>query len=146
MERLPIKRVTKEGRKDTEDIVIAELPLTIVLNDRELVTLLCSPTDLKYLAVGFLFSEALLSSKNEIKRITVDDCRGVVRVETKGNKELASEFLFKRLITSGCGRGASLYSVADAQALAEVQSNIVISALEVFSLVREFQHRSRFTG
>jgi FdhD protein len=56
-ERLPIQRVTKEGKKDTEDIVIRELPLTIILNDRELVTLLCSPTDLKYLTIGFLFSE-----------------------------------------------------------------------------------------
>jgi formate dehydrogenase assembly factor FdhD len=54
VERVPIQRATKEGKKDTEGIVIKELPLTIILNNQELVTLLCSPTDLKYLAIGFL--------------------------------------------------------------------------------------------
>ncbi len=143
VERFPIQRVTEEGKKDTEDIVIKEVPLTIILNNRELVTLLCSPTDLEYLAVGFLFSEGLISNKDEIKKIIVDDQRGVVRVETSEDKGVADEMVFKRLITSGCGRGASFYSPADAQGLAKVESKIGISALEVFALVKEFQHRSQ---
>ena len=142
VETFPIKRVTQEGKKDTEDIVTRELPLTIILNNRELVTLLCSPTDLKYLAIGFLFSEGLIKSKDEIKKITVDDRRGVVRVETKEDKEFASELLFKRFITSGCGRGASFYSAADA-ASQKVESQIEISTDEVFALVKEFQHCSQ---
>ena len=143
IERIPIQRVTKEGRQDIEDVVVRELPLTIILNNQELVTLLCSPADLKYLAVGFLFSEGLLDSKDEIKKIFVDDQRGVVRVQTGEGKELAGELLFKRLITSGCGRGASLYSAADVGALAKVESKCGISAPQVFNLVKEFQHSSQ---
>jgi FdhD protein len=108
-----------------------------------LVTLLCSPADLKYLAIGFLVSEGLLKSKDEIKKIVVDDQRGVVRVETEEDKGLASQLLFKRLITSGCGRGASFYSAADVKNQARVESQIVISAPQVFALVKEFQHRSQ---
>ena len=52
----PIQRVTKEGKNDTEDLVTREIALTIILNNRELVTLLCSPSYLKYLAVCFLSS------------------------------------------------------------------------------------------
>ena len=143
VERFPIQRVTKEGRKNTEDIVTRELPLTIILNNQELVTLLCSPTDLEYLTIGFLFSEGLLRSKDEIKKIIVDARGGVIRVETEEDKEPASELLFKRLITSGCGRGASLYSAVDAQGQVRVESQISISVLEVFTLVKEFQHRSQ---
>jgi len=142
VERFPIQRVTKEDKNDTEDIVIRELPLTIILNNRELVTLLCSPTDLKYLAIGFLTSEGLLKSKDEIKEITVDDQRGVVRVETEEDHEHDNEPLFKRLITSGCGRGASFYSAADTVSQ-KVHSLMKISAHEVFALVRDFQHRSQ---
>jgi len=145
----PIQRVTKEGKNDTEDLVTREIALTIILNNRELVTLLCSPSDLKYLAVGFLSSEGLVKSKDEIKKITVDEQRGVVRVETEEDKEFANELIFKRFITSGCGRGASFYSAADIQGQAKVESQIVISAIEVFSLVREFQRCSqiyRITG
>ena len=143
IERFPILRVTEQGRNQSEDIITTEFALTIILNNQELVTLLCSPTDLKYLAIGFLSSEGLLKSKDEIKKIVVDDQRGVVRVETEEDKGLASELLFKRLITSGCGRGASFYSAADVKNQARVESQIRISAPQVFALVKEFQHRSQ---
>ncbi len=142
-ERLSVLRLVKENKSSIEDTVAREFPLTIILNNQELVTLLCSPTNLKYLAIGFLFSEGLLKSKDEIKKIIVDDRRGVVRVETEEAVELAREVLFKRLITSGCGRGASFYSTPDAQSQVKVESRIEISTLEVFTLVSEFQHRSQ---
>ena len=143
VEMFPIQRITGEGKKDTEDIVTKEIPLTIILNNQELVTLLCSPTDLKFLAIGFLSSEGFLKSKDEIDKIIVDDRRGVVRVQTKEGKGFASDLLFKRLMTSGCGRGASFYSAADTQDLAKVESQIGVSTPEVFALVSEFHHRSQ---
>ncbi len=143
VEQLPIWRVTEKGKSNAADSVVREFPLTIILNNRELVTLLCSPTDLNYLAIGFLSSEGFLSSKDEIKRIMVDDRRGVVRVETIEDKESANELLFKRFITSGCGRGTTFYSAADIQGLTKVESQLVVSEYEVFALVKEFQHRSQ---
>ena len=59
VEKLYIQRYTNDGREDIEDVVIIEAPITIILNNQELVTLLCSPIDLKYLGVGYLFSEGL---------------------------------------------------------------------------------------
>lgn len=142
-ERFPILRLTEESRSSLEDMVARESALTIILNNQELVTLLCSPTNLNYLALGFIFSEGLLQNKDEIKKIIVDDQRGVVRVETEVDKELARDVLFKRFITSGCGRGASFYSAADAQSQARVESQVKISPHEVFALVSDFQHRSQ---
>ena len=141
-EKFPILRITELGSSQTEDSVVREFPLTLILNNQELVTLLCSPTDLKYLAIGFLASEGLLQSKDKIKKILVDDRTGVVRVETK--TDVSSQLLFKRLITSGCGRGASFSSMADAQGqLKKVESQVSISALKVFAMVKEFQQRSQ---
>ena len=143
IEKIPIWRLTEESRSNIEDVVAREFPLTIILNNQELVTLLCSPNDLKYLAIGFLFSEGLLTGKDEIKKIIVDDQRGVVRVETKDDNALANEFVFKRLVTSGCGRGVSFYSAADVQSQAKVESQTQMSTHEVLSLVSDFQHRSQ---
>ena len=142
-EIFPILKITEQGKRATEDVVVKEFPLTIILNNQELVTLLCSPTDLKYLAIGFLSSEGLIKSKDEIKKVLVDEERGVVRVETREDKEFANDLIFKRFITSGCGRGASFYSASDAQGQVKVESQINISSLEVFALVKEFQHRSQ---
>ena len=138
-----ILRVTEEGRSEVEDVVATEFPLTIILDNQELVTMLCTPKDLKYLAIGFLYSEGLIQNKAEITKIILDDRKGVVRVETEGDKGIAREALFKRLITSGCGRGASFYSAADTTNQEKVESEMKISAAEVFALAREFQLRSQ---
>ena len=149
IESVSILRVTGESRSNVDDVVARESPLTIILNNQELVTLLCSPKDLNYLAVGFLSSEGLVDSKDDVKSVTVDEVRGVVRVETVDDRTLANELLFKRLITSGCGRGASFYSAADVQNRAKIESRTEISPDEVSTLVRDFQHHSelyRTTG
>ena len=142
IEKVSVLRLTKEGRSSVEEVFARELPVTIILNDQELVTMLCSPMNLEYLAVGFLSSEGFLSSKDEIKKVMIDDQRGVVRVETEEDKEFAQDILFKRIISSGCGRGASFYSATDADSQ-KVESQMKISTDEIFALVNEFQHSSK---
>ena len=141
IETLPIKRITKEGESSTEQVVAKEILVTIFFNGQELVTLLCSPKDLNYLAIGFLASEGLLKSKDEIKKIEVDDWLGVVRVETKENLASGSRLFSKRLITSGCGGAATFYSIDDAT-IPKVETRMTISADDVFDLVNKFQHNS----
>lgn len=140
--KVPISRLTEENSSNIEDMIAREFPLTLILNNQELVTLLCSPVDLKYLAVGFLSSEGLLKNKGEIKQITVDAERGVVRVSTEDSRELDRDVLFKRLITSGCGRGVSFYNATDNPGQ-KIESRVEISADSIFTLVNDFQQRSQ---
>lgn len=148
-EKVTILKFNDESSTTVEDIVVREMPLTIILNNKELVTLLCSPKDLNYLAIGFLVSEGLLKSKGEIKKVTVDNQRGIVRVETTEDRDIEDALVFKRLITSGCGSGAAFYKAADALDQHKIESETKIIATEVTSLVRDFQHNSevfRVTG
>ena len=142
IEKIPILRLTEESRNNIEDVVAMEFPLTIILNNQELVTLLCSPKDLRYLAIGFLFSEGLINSKDEVKKIMVDERRGVVRLETTEEKEFVQEVLSKRMLTSGCGAGTTFFRAIDA-ATPKIESKLEISADEIFALVNEFQHGSK---
>lgn len=145
-----IMRVAGEDRRETDDAIVRELPLTIFLNEKELLTLPCFPSDLDSLAIGFLFSEGLLKNRDEIQGIIVDDREGVVQVKTSADIEPHSGFLSKQsIITPKLGKGTSSYKAADVNGLAKVESQVVISAHEVFTLVHEFQHRSpiyRATG
>ena len=140
-EKFPALRFTKEGKSHIEKAIAREFMLTIFINGQEMVTLMCSPKDLKYLAVGFLISEGLLNNIDEIKKIEVDEWQGIVRVETNKAIDPDSRFFAKRLITSGCGGGATFYSDADI-AVNKVESRMKISTDEVFNLVQEFQRRS----
>ena len=137
VEQFPIWRVTEKGKRNAVDVVVKEFPLIISLNNQEVVTLLCSPQNLDYLAIGFLASEGLIKSKADIKKIAVDQQRGTVQVETAS--ELASQPPSKRLITSGGGRGAPSYP---ARGQGKVESDIEISAHEVFALIDEFVQHS----
>jgi FdhD protein len=105
------------------------------------VTLLCSPLDLRYLAVGFLFSEGLLGSKDEIEKIALDEPKGVVRVETREDKESARRLSGKQVIISGGGR--VIQCRTDASAPGQVTSRFRVSAAQVLALVRQFQRKSQ---
>ena len=52
-EKFPVLQYTDNGKNRIEKTVAKEFLLTIFLNGQELVTIMCSPKDLKYLAVGF---------------------------------------------------------------------------------------------
>lgn len=146
LEEVNILRIAEGEASARKDVVVKEFPLTIVLNDQEIVTLLCSPADLKYLAVGFLHSEGLIREKKDIKRIDLDEQRGVAQVWTRGGKEAVSQVLPLRIKAAGGGRTAFLQS---SEAPARIESELKISPQEVFNLASEFQHRSeiyRATG
>ena len=83
VERFPVLRFTKGDGINTELAIAKEFLFTVFLNDRELATLLCSPGNLRYLAVGFLASEGLLHSKDEIINMEVDDWLGTAHIEIK---------------------------------------------------------------
>jgi FdhD protein len=141
VEKVVIQRATRESKETVEDAVVRELPLTIMLNGTELVTLLCSPSDIKYLAIGFLFSEGILKQLSDLKRVIVDDRKGVVRVETVLPEGTDTEAVFKRIITPGCGRGASFYSAADTE-LPRNESRLTVAAGTVLDRMTEFQRHS----
>jgi FdhD protein len=147
-EKVNILRLNEDGTSEIDDTVVRESPLTIVLNDQELVTMLCSPAEQKELVIGFLYSEGLIETREEIINMTLHEGTGVIRVETEAGNELDRDALFNRLITSGCGRGASFYSATDVTGK-KVESLLQISVGEILALTKEFQVRSetyRTTG
>ena len=135
-------RITEKERTSKDDMVATEFPLTIILNDEELATMLCSPVKLKYLAIGFIASEGLIKNKEDIKKVLLNERRGTVRVETVGSPAIEKEMVFKRFITSGCGKGAMLYSFADAMNQEKVDSKLAVTSSQIFSLMKKFQDQS----
>jgi FdhD protein len=140
LDKVPILRVTEQGPRETEDTVVTEFHLTIVLNNRELVTLLCSPAKLEFLAIGFLFSEDAIDSKDVIKDIVLDPERGVINVTTKEPVRFAKDILSRRIIASSGGKGTSSSAAIHPQS--RIDSQIHISPPEVLNLIAEFLHRS----
>jgi len=136
-------------RTESTDLVVTEFPLTIYLNGDEVVTLLCTPEKLDCLALGFLQSEGLLTSYEEVSKLVVETAKGRVWVESSSGRKLTKEMVGRRLVPSGCGRGALFYNIMDAASRPRVSSDVTVSADAISRLMRAFQLRSylyRTTG
>jgi len=146
---LPILRIEGGDRQEIEDEVISEFQLTIVFNGEELVTLACSPTMLRPLAAGFLLSEGFVQSKDDIKKIDVDNDKWMVKVEAQETKKGAGSIFKRRFIASGGARGAALYKDGGTDDYQLVRSENVLNWRWITDKMDEFKKRSdifRSTG
>ncbi|AEF93371.1 Protein fdhD [Desulfotomaculum nigrificans CO-1-SRB] len=125
----------------TQDTIVQEVPITLFLNGKEFVTLVCSPQNLEELAVGFLCSEGLLQSPDDLKDLKIDEEKGVIYVEAiEGEAE--GRFL-KRYITSCCGRGRPIfYYVNDAKSMNKVTTNLLVTPGQVWDLSDRLEEMS----
>lgn len=121
------------------DAAAREVPLTLVLDGSELATLLCSPSDLKELACGFLFTSGIINSAADLKSLTVDEGRWTAFADLRAPSPLGGTAL-KRLYTPGCGNGTMYYSVAALACRAKTSSGLALTPEEVTALAAEL-HR-----
>lgn len=90
-----------------EDVVAREAPLHVFLGAFHFVSVICSPTLLKELVVGYLLGEGLAGSVDEILDVDFDGenkCYVTLR-KTDAEKHVILSKPFARLIVSACGSG-----------------------------------------
>ncbi len=91
---------------ETRSVQIAgESPLTLYVDDREIVTLMTLGTHPEALALGYLRTQRFIDSVEQIKSVHVDWRTESVKVVTWNGVEGWDEKLKKRTITTGCGQG-----------------------------------------
>jgi FdhD protein len=108
MIEVQVSRIDVERHKleRVQDFVAEEKPLHIFLNHVHYVTILCSPTLLRELAVGHLLSEGLLKSVDEISEISfrrAGKCQVRLKKRSDVEKRIQASQPFARLISTTCG-------------------------------------------
>ena len=83
--------------------VVVEKPLTIYLNDVEVVTAMTIGDYPEYLALGYLFNQRILSSEDRVGGVDYDEELGVAVVRAEG--ESLRRALGRQIRTSGCAEG-----------------------------------------
>ena len=91
--------------------VPTEVPLTIVVNDTELATLMCTPTHIEQLCAGFLLASGVIDTAAEVLSCRCDPVRWEVRIQVQHDPDPA--MMSRRLFTSGCGRGVVFASAVE---------------------------------
>lgn len=111
--------------------VIVETPVTLTVNGKEWLTLMCTPTDIQELAVGFLFNEGVITSKEQIDLIEVCPTGDNVDVWLKNTVEEPHQW--RR--TSGCTGGAT--AVALDHIHPELKNGYLLEPSTIHSLMRQ---------
>lgn len=139
---LSITRLSSGKMYVEKDWIIKEIPFTILVNGQEIVTLLCSPDKLEYLAVGFLLSEGLVKDNIPIKGVSLGKNGSYANVKVDGDLKVPPDLFRKRLISSGCGRGPSFYDSQDIVQCRPVNSDVQINYGQIINLMKAFQAKS----
>ncbi|AGL03154.1 formate dehydrogenase accessory sulfurtransferase FdhD [Desulfoscipio gibsoniae] len=120
-----------EGWSRTSVYVPSEMELTIYINQKALVTILCTAAKLNYLVLGYLYAEGIISGVGDVASIRVSEEESLadVRLNNSGYELPA----LKRL---GCS-GSSVFKTQGQK----VESDLVVTPLEVLSLMKQFQEQ-----
>ncbi|WP_274365969.1 formate dehydrogenase accessory sulfurtransferase FdhD [Paenibacillus thermotolerans] len=131
------------------DAIAVEYPLTIVVDGEEFATMVCTPTELQELVIGFLASEGIIRRPGEIQSIRVDEGRGFAYIELLNKKSAGVMNYSKRFIGSCCGKSRQFYFHNDMRTAKTVTSKSVITVEQCFAFMERLMEQSsdfRMTG
>ncbi|HLR42282.1 MAG TPA: formate dehydrogenase accessory sulfurtransferase FdhD [Pseudogracilibacillus sp.] len=135
-------KITHEENFLFEDTIARETPITLIVNGTEFATIVCSPTNVDELAIGFLATEGVILQATDIKSMQTDEKRGFVYVElTKAlNLEVADHS--KRVIGSCCGKSRQFYFKSDQRTAKTIMTHTSITPTQIFHLMKTMQKAS----
>ncbi len=109
-----------------------EAPVTLYINDRQWLTMLCTPTRLNYLALGFLYTSRVISSPDDVLYMRVCEEDGTIEVRLLEGPELDAALARPRTLTSGCGGGTSFEAM---EGLEPVASTAAVEPSDILTVM-----------
>jgi FdhD protein len=138
-----IIRTSGEHVEETTDQVAAEIGFTLNINNKQLVTLLCTPAELDAMAIGFLLSEGILKDRESLRGVQIDENTFTVSVNLATLPDDTEKTFHKKTITSGCGRGITFTDTANLKSLPPNKTALRVSPAEIQKLLQEFRSISK---
>ncbi|PEB41976.1 formate dehydrogenase family accessory protein FdhD [Bacillus pseudomycoides] len=129
---------------EREDEVVTESPVTIKLNGEEYVTVVCTPNYIEDMIIGFLISEGVIASYENIDELWIQKDKGVAHVKTSQINPLYQTLYNKRYVTSCCGKSRQGFVFVNDAAKAKTLHDIhvTITPEECFHLMSTLQQSS----
>ncbi|TQS74091.1 formate dehydrogenase accessory sulfurtransferase FdhD [Ornithinibacillus gellani] len=147
-----MKNVTQNGWKTVhyqktnpivaEERIAVEFPLTIMLNGEEFATMVCTPTHMEELLIGFLASEGIIRFYDEIRSLHVDEQKGFAYIELDRSIDDLNIDHSKRVIGSCCGKSRQFYFKSDVKTAKTITSKLHISVSQCYALMHKLESQS----
>jgi FdhD protein len=124
-------RFSDEGWARTKVYVPSEMEFTIYVNQKALVTILCTAAKLNYLVIGYLYAEGIISGVSDVASMRVSEGESLADVRLND-----PDYELPTLRTLGCS-GSSVFKTRGLR----VDSDLVVTPAEVLSLMKQMQEQ-----
>jgi FdhD protein len=136
----PVTAVDEFG--STREVQVAgESPLTLYVDEREIVTLMTLGTHPEALVLGYLRTQRIVEELSAIRSVEVDWERESARVTTWHGVEGWDEKLKRRTVTTGCGQGTIFSCTLDALYAVRLP-DVQLTQSELYRLLGNIQQRN----
>lgn len=132
-----ITRIENKKRLFITDLTAREVELTILINNSKTVLLKCSPGNYKYLAIGFLFANGIITKKEDIISIKTD--KNIVNIEL--NKKLIP---VENLINPNLSISALKSKIDKKLNKANKRQERIVKSDIIFTLLARMQEKAYF--
>lgn len=126
--KLPCIKIDGEKAVESFHEVIEEVPMALFINGRHAMTAMMSPLQLEDFVTGYLYTEQIIRSIDEIESVRIEPNR--ISVITKNLFKVLGP---KKTILSGCGGSVSYI---DTEKLPKIVSDYTISAEDIRSAAK----------
>lgn len=126
---LPVIKIMGTEKQLAGDVIAREVPITVYFNKKEVVTILCSPHQIRELTVGFLASEGFIKDRDDLYTIGHHCEENIIRVEGRERPE-RQEMFQRRTVSSCCGKNRVSYNFENDGTLIKVQESRVRISLD----------------
>jgi FdhD protein len=122
--------------------VIAEISLKIIVNDMELVSVLCLNQYHEELALGFLYNEGVIKSYSDIEKISFNEKMLAVVITLKAGIIIDRQESL-RSITSGCGKCYTYINPLKQSQYNVVRTDTKYPVNTILDLMKDFINKSK---
>ncbi len=128
--------VTDEYNTERRFPITGELPLTIFLDKKEIVTLMTLGHYPEALVIGYLRNQGIIDKISDLKSVHVDWSVNAAAVTSKGlDLDKVNNKLKHKVVTSGCGQGTTFGGIMDELKEKKV-SSFMIKQSTIYKLLK----------
>ena len=138
LQTMEVEVCDEYGEKIVKQIA-CERPLTVMLNWKEIVTLMTLGSRPESLVLGYLKNQSFLSDPESLESVIIDWETHSAAVITKENTEHLESALKKKTVTSGCGQG-TMYGNVMKQLENYQVPQVKLKQSEIYSALEALTH------
>lgn len=134
-------QVTDEFNQQHQVNIVGENPLTIHIDEQEIVTLMTLGTHPEALVLGYLRNQHLITDIDELLSISVDWQQEKAQVKTKYGIKNLNKKISNRIVTTGCGQG-TVFSCTIDKVYNTQLSAIQIKQSTIYTLLKNLNNHN----